>query len=62
MVKKLLCHSSGSLKRFPHTFTTAMYIATRRACLEAREAGFLVYIKYTKDLKEESVGDAIKLC
>ena len=37
-----------------------MYIATRR--LEAREAGFLVYIKYTKDLKEESVGDAIKLC
>ena len=27
MVKKLLCVSSGSLKRFPHTFTTSSYVA-----------------------------------
>ena len=27
MVKKLSCVSCGSLKRFPHTFTSAMYDA-----------------------------------
>ena len=26
MVKKLLCVSYGSLKRFPHTFTTSRFI------------------------------------
>ena len=26
MVKNLSCVSCGSLKRFPHTFTTAMYL------------------------------------
>ena len=32
--------------------TNSMYIATRRARLEAREAGFLVYYKYVETEKD----------